>query len=179
MAGKDSLHNDAVFTDTTESFPKAHKGVYFFGALAAVGGVSVGFDMGIIGGILGSMELFNERFLGNESERPYRSGLLVSLMFLTATIGGLSSGTLCGKRRMKQMPSPSILFLTLFFIVPPNTDGISRKYTIILASWVFALGCVFEAIGYNFALMLVGRLCVGFGQGSLTNAVPLYVSQTI
>jgi predicted MFS family arabinose efflux permease len=53
---------------------------------------------------------------------------------------------------------------------------ISRKYTILLGTWVFALGCLFETIGTNFAMMLVGRLFVGFGQGFLTNAIPLYVS---
>ncbi|SAL99831.1 hypothetical protein [Absidia glauca] len=137
LEGKDCDYSDAALPDTNGTSPKTHKGVYFFGALAALGGASGGFDMGIIGGIMGSMELFNERFLGDESERPYRSGLFVSLMLLGATIGGLSSGTLC-------------------------------------ASWAFALGCVFETIGYNFALILVGRLCVGLGQGSLTNAVPLY-----
>jgi hypothetical protein len=117
LGDKDSEYSDAALSDTNEDSPKTHKGVYFFGALAALGGASGGFDMGIIGGIMGSMELFNERFLGTESERPYRSGLFVSMMLLAATIGGLSSGTLCGKRIMKQMPFISIMFLTFLSIV--------------------------------------------------------------
>ncbi|ORZ05827.1 general substrate transporter [Absidia repens] len=132
---------------SVDSVPKTHKGIYLYGVLAALGGSSVGYDTGAISGIM-TMDLFAERFLGDESQSPYRSGLLVALMLLTATLGGLLSGNLC--------------------------DIISRKYTILLGTWVFALGCLFEIIGTNFAMLLVGRLFVGFGQGFLTNAIPLY-----
>ncbi|KAI8096227.1 general substrate transporter [Halteromyces radiatus] len=132
------------------SILKTHKGVYTFGILAALGGCSVGYDTGAVSSIM-TMGPFIDRFMGDASQQPYRSGLLVALMLLTATLGGLLSGNLC--------------------------DAISRKYTILLGTLTFALGCLFETIGYNFALMLVGRLFVGFGQGFLTNAIPLYHSE--
>lgn len=90
-------YQDNISCTSVESLPKTHKGVYFFGVLAALGGASVGYDTGVISGIMGAMPLFNDRFLGDATESPYRSGLLVAMMLLTATLGGLLSGNLCGK----------------------------------------------------------------------------------
>jgi MFS family permease len=42
-------------------------------------------------------------------------------------------------------------------------DKIGRKWTIML-----------EIIGVNFGMMVAGRLIGGFGNGLLTNAIPLY-----
>jgi sugar porter (SP) family MFS transporter len=59
---------------------------------------------------------------------------------------------------------------TLFFLI----DYIGRKNTILLGTGIFALGALFETIGYNFGMLMAGRIFVGFGEGFLTNAIPLY-----
>ncbi|ORE03439.1 general substrate transporter [Rhizopus microsporus var. microsporus] len=135
-----------------ESIPTIHevhrggrKSLYLAGIIAAGGGFVVGFDTGAISGIM-VLEPFQDRFLNVDS--TYRQALLVAMMLLTATIGGLASGNVC--------------------------DTIGRKYTILLGTWVFAIGALFETIGYNFGLLMAGRLLVGFGEGFLTNAIPLY-----
>ncbi|KAI9256886.1 general substrate transporter [Sporodiniella umbellata] len=144
--GKDSNEIDK------ESLPTLHeirrggrKSLYMAGVIAAGGGFVVGFDTGAISGTM-VLDSFVSRFLN--VDYAYRDALLIAMMLLTATIGGLISGSVC--------------------------DHIGRKYTILLGTWVFALGAIFETIGYNFGMLMAGRLLVGFGEGFLTNAIPLY-----
>lgn len=47
-------------------------------------------------------------------------------------------------------------------------DLLSRKYAIVLASSLFCIGNLFEVIGYNFGLLLAGRLIAGLGAGLMT-----------
>jgi len=56
-------------------------------------------------------------------------------------------------------------------------DVIGRKRAIIFGSYIFSLGILFEIIGFKFGLLLTGRLVAGFGNGLMTNAVPLYHSE--
>ncbi|KAI8370765.1 general substrate transporter [Choanephora cucurbitarum] len=123
----------------------SRRSLYMSGIIAAGGGFVVGFDTGAVSGTM-ILEPFVNRFL--QVDATYRSALLVAMMLLTATIGGLWSGSIC--------------------------DWIGRKNTILLGTGVFAIGALFETIGYNFGLLLAGRLLVGFGEGFLTNAIPLY-----
>lgn len=59
----------------------------------------------------------------------------------------------------------------------PILDRFSRKYSIIGASALFAIGILFQIIGANFGLLLAGRLIGGLGSGLMTNAIPLYHSE--
>lgn len=84
-----------------ESIPTIHeihrggrKSIYMAGVIAAGGGFVVGFDTGAISGIM-VLDGFVNRFLNVDYE--YRQALLVAMMLLTATIGGLISGNVCGK----------------------------------------------------------------------------------
>ncbi|KAI7868616.1 general substrate transporter [Spinellus fusiger] len=127
---------------------KSRKSLYLAALVAAAGGFVVGFDSGSISGVL-AMELFAQRFLNVDS--TYRQGLLVAMMLFTATLGGLMSGYTC--------------------------DWYSRKYTIMLGTVLFAFGALLEVIGLNFGMLIAGRLFIGFGEGFLTNAIPLYHSE--
>lgn len=55
-----------------------------------------------------------------------------------------------------------------------SIDRLGRKNTILFGTTIFAVGALFETIGANFGLLMAGRLLVGFGEGFLTNAIPLY-----
>lgn len=69
------------------------KSLYMAGIIAAGGGFVIGFDTGAISGTM-SLVPFMDRFLDQDAN--YRESLLVAIMLLTATIGGLSSGNICG-----------------------------------------------------------------------------------
>ncbi|KAI9010466.1 general substrate transporter [Phycomyces nitens] len=126
----------------------SRKSIYLAATMAAAGGFVVGYDSGSTSGVM-AMDIFVDRFLNIDTS--YREGLLVAIMLLTATLGGLLSGYIC--------------------------DWIGRKYTIILGTYVFAIGALLETIGVNFGMFMAGRVFVGFGEGFLTNAIPLYHSE--
>jgi sugar porter (SP) family MFS transporter len=138
------------------------KSLYMAGIISAGGGFVVGFDTGAISGIM-VLQPFIDRFL-NESD-VYRESLLVAMMLLTATIGGLMSGNVCGNIFIHYTKDKH----SYFFI-----DWIGRKNTIILGTSTFAIGALLETIGYNFGVLMAGRVLVGFGEGFLTNSIPLY-----
>ncbi|KAI8582637.1 hypothetical protein K450DRAFT_226232 [Umbelopsis ramanniana AG] len=128
------------------------KSVYIAATLAAVGGFVCGYDTGAVAGIL-YMPTFRASFpeLASDDQFVYLEGLLVAFMLMTAALGAFASGPIC--------------------------DIIGRKRAIILGSYVFSLGILFEIIGFKFGLLLTGRLVAGFGNGLMTNAVPLYHSE--
>ncbi|KAI9290344.1 general substrate transporter [Umbelopsis sp. AD052] len=128
------------------------KSVYIAATLAAVGGFVCGYDTGAVAGIL-YMPTFRDSFpeLASDDQFVYLEGLLVAFMLMTAALGAFASGPIC--------------------------DYIGRKRAIILGSYVFSLGILFEIIGFKFGLLLTGRLVAGFGNGLMTNAVPLYHSE--
>lgn len=70
------------------------KSIYMAGIIAAGGGFVVGFDTGAVSGTM-VLQPFVDKFLNVDA--TYRSALLVAMMLLTATIGGLISGNVCGK----------------------------------------------------------------------------------
>ncbi|ORX90096.1 general substrate transporter [Basidiobolus meristosporus CBS 931.73] len=139
---------DTIVQEKVPGTRESRVSLYMAATVAAAGGFVVGFDTGAISGIM-ALDSFSSRFLNENA--AYREGLLTALMLLTATIGGLMSGNIC--------------------------DWIGRKYTILLGAFVFGIGALFQTIGYNFGLLITGRLFVGFGEGFLTNAIPLYHSE--
>jgi len=128
------------------------KSVYIAATLAALGGFVCGYDTGAVAGIM-IMPTFRSAFpeLADETQFVYLEGLLVAFMLMTAALGAFASSPIC--------------------------DAIGRKRAIILGAYVFSLGILFEIIGYKFGLLLTGRLIAGFGNGLMTNAVPLYHSE--
>jgi hypothetical protein len=87
------LDNESMATHPTIN-RKGRKSLYMAGTIAAGGGFVVGFDTGAISGTM-VLEPFVDRFL--QVDGTYREALLVAMMLLTATIGGLLSGNICGK----------------------------------------------------------------------------------
>lgn len=85
--------NESVLTKQTIR-RGGRKSLYMAGIVAAGGGFVVGFDSGAISGTM-VLDPFINRFLSEDS--TYRQALLVAMMLLTATIGGLASGNICGK----------------------------------------------------------------------------------
>ncbi|KAG0175940.1 hypothetical protein DFQ29_006760 [Apophysomyces sp. BC1021] len=153
MDGSTKIQTDPIRLADTESVvlqqPRAgvRKAVYLSALVAALGGFVCGYDTGAVSGIL-PMEPFASRFFTKDNVN-YLQGLLLALFLMTATID--------------------------FDLI--LKDRYSRKYSIVGASILFCIGILFEIIGYNFALLLVGRLVSGLGAGLMTNAIPLYHSE--
>lgn len=101
-------------TKSVESVTVIRRGgrrsLYMSGIIAAGGGFVVGFDSGAISGIM-VLQPFIDRFLNVQA--TYREALLVAIMLLTATIGGLASGNICGKVF-------HLILLFFFFFLPTS-----------------------------------------------------------
>ncbi|CAO3642303.1 unnamed protein product [Mucor fragilis] len=56
-------------------------------------------------------------------------------------------------------------------------ERLSRKFTIIIASGVFCIGAAVQTGATGYDMILAGRFVAGLGVGSLSMAVPLYLSE--
>lgn len=56
-------------------------------------------------------------------------------------------------------------------------DKISRKYSIVVAVFVFAIGSVLQTAAVDYPMLVVGRLIGGVGIGMLSMVAPLYISE--
>ncbi|PVV01058.1 hypothetical protein BB560_004540 [Smittium megazygosporum] len=120
---------------------------YLVGAIASVGGMLFGYDIGIISNIL-TLDQFKNYF-NHPSARG--EGVITSFLTLGCFIGSLVSGQLC--------------------------DRISRKRTIILGSIIFVAGSVCQGAAPNRGALIAGRFINGLAVGFLSQAVPTYQSE--
>ncbi|OLL26193.1 Myo-inositol transporter 1 [Neolecta irregularis DAH-3] len=77
--------------------------------------------------------------------------LITSATAIGALVGALIAGTLINK--------------------------VGRKPIIAIANILFTFGAILQAISKSFALMVCGRLVIGFGVGAAAFAIPLYISE--
>ncbi|ORX57040.1 general substrate transporter [Hesseltinella vesiculosa] len=59
----------------------------------------------------------------------------------------------------------------------PMCEAISRKWGILVASYVFMVGAALQTATVNYASMVIGRAIAGLGVGGLSMLVPLYISE--
>ncbi|PVU95245.1 hypothetical protein BB561_001956 [Smittium simulii] len=120
---------------------------YIVAAIASVGGLLFGYDIGVMSNIL-IMDYF-KAFFNNPTARD--EGIIVSFLTLGCFFGSLISGQLC--------------------------DRISRKRTIILGSFIFVCGSMVQGATTGRAMLVAGRFINGIAVGFLSQAVPTYQSE--
>ncbi|GKT48112.1 major facilitator-type transporter ecdD [Colletotrichum spaethianum] len=59
----------------------------------------------------------------------------------------------------------------------PIADGLSRRWTILLANAIFLIGSIIQAASVNVPMMFAGRFMAGVSIGQLSMVVPLYLSE--
>ncbi|CAH9141731.1 unnamed protein product, partial [Cuscuta epithymum] len=57
------------------------------------------------------------------------------------------------------------------------TRRLGRKYSMLLGGALFCAGALINALAQNVAMLILGRLLLGFGVGFANQAVPLYLSE--
>ncbi|KAL4062757.1 general substrate transporter [Scleroderma yunnanense] len=107
---------------------------------------SLGGLCGVFSGVL-SMKSFDSR-MASAVDNTGTKGWLVAVLELGAWFGVLCTGYLA--------------------------DKLSRKYTIVLAVFVFCVGVVVQTTAFRPSSIYAGRFVTGMGVGSLSMAVPLY-----
>jgi sugar porter (SP) family MFS transporter len=112
-------------------------------ALTALGFMQIGFDNGLMGGLVGGKP-FNKTF---DSPDPTMIGLIVSIMEIGAFLGSLTSA---------------------FF-----GEMLGRRKSIFIGIVIMAIGSVLQTTAYSRAHIIVARIVSGFGLGINNSTVPV------
>ncbi|OJJ36172.1 hypothetical protein ASPWEDRAFT_172959 [Aspergillus wentii DTO 134E9] len=120
---------------------------------ATLGGALFGYDQGVVSVTL-TMDQFQARF-PEVSETAagggFQKGLLTAMIELGAFAGAMNQGWIA--------------------------DKISRKWSIMVAVWIFLLGSALQTGAMDFGMLLAGRFVGGMGVGMLSMVAPLYISE--
>ncbi|KAG8968309.1 hypothetical protein FRC03_007965 [Tulasnella sp. 419] len=120
--------------------------IYGISAFVSLAGLFFGMDTGSIGPIT-----VMPRFL--ETFKEFRShaiqGLLVATILISASVTSFFSGWM--------------------------SDKLSRKRTIMIGSFISSLGSALEAASVHTAMLIVGRLIAGVGEGMFLSAAGVYL----
>ncbi|KAJ4953552.1 hypothetical protein NE237_030384 [Protea cynaroides] len=141
------------------------KAFVFACCVAALGGSLFGYDLGVSGGVT-SMDDFLIRFFPSIYRRKQQH---------------LSETDYC-----KYDSQILTLFTSsLYFAALVSTFGASyitrtkgRRASILVGSVSFFIGGLINACAINIAMLIIGRIFLGFGIGFGNQAVPLYLSET-
>uniref|UniRef100_A0A5B7AS02 Putative sugar transport protein 14 n=1 Tax=Davidia involucrata TaxID=16924 RepID=A0A5B7AS02_DAVIN len=140
-------------------------GYFIFACVvAALGGSLFGYDLGVSGGVT-SMDDFLKEFFPKVYERKQEH---------------LQETDYC-----KYDNQILTLFTSsLYFAALVSTFGASyvtrtkgRRASILVGSVSFFLGAILNAVAQNIAMLIIGRIFLGFGIGFGNQAVPLYLSE--
>ncbi|XP_074269979.1 sugar transport protein 1-like [Silene latifolia] len=132
--------------------------------VAAMGGLIFGYDIGISGGVT-SMPMFLKRFFpdvyrkqtADTSTNQYCKfdsvplTLFTSSLYLAALLSSLVASTV--------------------------TRKFGRRLSMLSGGVVFCAGAIINASARNVAMLIIGRILLGFGIGFANQSVPLYLSE--
>jgi sugar porter (SP) family MFS transporter len=112
-------------------------------ALTALGFMQIGFDNGLMGGLVGGKP-FNQTF---NSPNATMIGLIVSIMEIGAFLGSMTSA----------------------FV----GEWLGRRRSIIIAVVIMAIGSILQTTAHSRAHLIVARIVAGFGLGINNSTVPV------
>ncbi|KAB8203801.1 general substrate transporter [Aspergillus parasiticus] len=123
---------------------------YVLGAasLASLGGLSFGYDQGVIS-IVNVMDEFHKVF--PQAVSSFGKGFMTGMLLLGAFIGCL--------------------------FMPYLADKISRKWALTVAVAIFDIGAIIQTTAQSYAALVAGRTIGGIGVGTLAMGAPLYISE--
>ncbi|KAL4901063.1 hypothetical protein BDW74DRAFT_187914 [Aspergillus multicolor] len=121
--------------------------VWLVAFTASIAGSLFGYDTGIISAVLVYLHSDLDGRPTSENEKQLITSLCSGGAFVGAIIAGLTA------------------------------DKYGRKPAIYVGCVLFTVGAVLQGAAYSIAQMSVGRLIVGFGVGSASMVVPLYIAE--
>ncbi|KAJ6463954.1 general substrate transporter [Mycena sanguinolenta] len=153
-------------TDTSRIEAPVTIKTYLMCVFAAFGGIFFGYDTGWMGGVLG-MPFFIQMYTHMPyPAEPFSASNLPTDFALPAWEKSLMT---------------SILSAGTFFgalVAGDIADFIGRRPTIIMGSFVFAVGCILEIAPKDvLACFVIGRLIAGAGVGFISAIIILYMSE--
>ncbi|KAK4733222.1 hypothetical protein R3W88_007483 [Solanum pinnatisectum] len=132
--------------------------------VAAMGGLIFGYDIGISGGVT-SMD----SFLGNFFHSVY-----------TKQKADTSTNQYCKFDSQTLTMFTSSLYLAALFssiVASTVTRKLGRKLSMLFGGVLFCVGALINGLARDVAMLIVGRILLGFGIGFANQSVPLYLSE--
>ncbi|XP_008802210.2 sugar transport protein MST1 [Phoenix dactylifera] len=131
--------------------------------MAASGGLIFGYDIGISGGVT-TMESFLKPFFPKVwrrmAEAKQNEFCLYDSQVLTAFTSSLY-----------------IAGLVASLVAGRLTKAVGRQVVMLLGGLTFLLGAAINAAAVNIAMLILGRLMLGFGIGFTNQATPVYLAE--
>ncbi|KAK4439251.1 Sugar carrier protein C [Sesamum alatum] len=134
-------------------------------AIASMGGLIFGYDIGISGGVM-SMESFLKKFFPSvyRKQKADVSTTQFYCLFDSVTLQLFTSS----------------LYLAAFFssfAASTVSTKLGRKFSMLLGGVLFCAGALLNGFSQAVWMLIVGRLFLGFGIGFANHSVPLYLSE--
>ncbi|XP_015945749.1 sugar transport protein 10-like isoform X1 [Arachis duranensis] len=135
--------------------------------VAAMGGLLFGYDLGITGGVT-SMDQFLLKFFPNVYiQMKDQSGVHHHSQYCKFDNPLLTLFT----------SSLYLAALVASFFASSITRIMGRKISMFIGGIFFLVGSLLDAFAVNVAMLIIGRLLLGFGVGFCNQSVPLYLSE--
>ncbi|XP_054790420.1 sugar transport protein 10-like [Prosopis cineraria] len=132
--------------------------------VAAMGGLLFGYDLGITGGVT-SMDPFLIKFFPSVYRRIK---------------SGVHENTYCKFEDEILTLFTSSLYLAALiasFFASTTTRILGRKPSMFLGGLFFLVGALLNGFSVNIAMLIIGRILLGFGVGYCNQSVPVYLSE--
>ncbi|KAL8118598.1 sugar transport protein 1-like [Apium graveolens] len=139
--------------------------VFWTCVIAGTGGLIFGYDLGISGGVT-SMPIFLEKFF----PAVYRK-----------EEGITSTNQYCKFNSQILTLFTSSLYLAALvacIFASWTTRKWGRKKSMLLGGFLFLVGAIINAAAQNVAMLIIGRVLLGFGIGFANQSTPIYLSET-
>ncbi|KAJ3693162.1 hypothetical protein LUZ60_008642 [Juncus effusus] len=132
--------------------------------MAASGGLIFGYDIGISGGVT-AMESFLKEFFPNVVKRMATAKSNEYCVYDNQSLTAFTS-------------SLYIAGLAASLVASKITKAIGRQKIMLLGGAMFFAGAAVNAAAVNIAMLIIGRMLLGFGIGFTNQATPVYLAET-
>ncbi|KAH7665620.1 Sugar/inositol transporter protein [Dioscorea alata] len=132
--------------------------------MVATGGLMIGYDIGVSGGVT-SMDDFLVKFFPKVYRRKQEQGLESN--YCKYDNHGLQLFT----------SSLYLAGLISTFFASYTTRRLGRKASMLIAGVFFVIGVIFNGVAQNLAMLIAGRILLGCGVGFSGQVIPLFLSE--
>ncbi|XP_043722332.1 sugar transport protein 5-like [Telopea speciosissima] len=131
--------------------------------VAASGGLLFGYDIGISGGVT-TMKPFLQKFFPSIQRKMLAAEKNVYCIFDSQVLTSFTS-------------SLYIAGMASSLVASRLTRALGRRATMILGGFSFFTGAAINGAAVNIAMLILGRIFLGFGVGFANQATPVYLSE--
>ncbi|KMT04487.1 hypothetical protein BVRB_8g181530 [Beta vulgaris subsp. vulgaris] len=132
--------------------------------VAAMGGLIFGYDIGISGGVTSMPDFLKKFFPSVYRKEALDKSVNQYCKFDSVTLTLFTS-------------SLYVAALVASLVASVVTRKLGRKLSMLFGGLLFCVGAIINALAKDVAMLIVGRILLGFGVGFANQSVPLYLSE--